>query len=229
MFKDLHILIAEDEVSVADFIKAGLEVKGYKVEAVHDGEAALKRAKAGFFDVIILDVNLPLINGFEVCSHLRASYVNTPVLMLTALGTIRNKISGFEAGADDYLVKPFEFEELIIRIKALVKRTRDASLSQNVLQVEDLVMDVNLKSVKRAGKEIELTQKEFLLLEYMLRNKGRVLSRSEIAEKIWDINFDSGTNVIDLYVFYLRKKIDKNFQVKLIHTQVGMGYVLKEK
>ena len=149
--------------------------------------------------------------------------------MLTALGTTRDKVHGFDLGADDYLVKPFEFEELLARIKAIIKRAKDVPLLQQVLKVANLELDADMKTVKRGSKYIELTAKEFMLLEYLMRNEGKVLSRADIAEKIWDITFDSGTNVIDLYIFYLRKKIDKDFSPKLIHTQVGMGYVLKEK
>lgn len=226
----MNILIAEDEPKVASFIKKGLELHDFSAEIAFDGSIALRKVLSpeNNYDAVILDVNLPLLNGFEVCKQLREQGIKVPVLMLTALGTTSDKVHGFDTGADDYLVKPFEFEELLARIKSLIKRSRAEPLQEKVLRIADLEMDVNSKSVTRAGQKIELTAKEFFLLEYLLRNKGKVLSRSDIAEKIWDITFDTGTNVIDLYIFYLRKKIDKDFEKKLIHTQVGMGYVLKE-
>lgn len=225
----MNILIVEDEQKVAAFIKKGLEVTGYVVEVAFDGQIGLRMGQNGSYDLIILDVNLPIINGFEVCKQLRESNIKTPILMLTALGTTKDKVLGFDLGADDYLVKPFEFEELTARVKALIKRAKAAPLLQTTLKVADLELNSDSKIVTRNGIPIELTAKEFMLLEYLMRNKGKVLSRADIAEKIWDISFDTGTNVIDLYIFYLRKKIDKDFTPKLIHTQVGMGYVLKEK
>lgn len=225
---DVKILIIEDEPKVASFIKKGLEVNEFQAETAYDGEIGLRKALAKKYDAIILDINLPKVNGFDVCKHIREHNTRVPILMLTALGTTSDKLTGFNLGADDYLVKPFEFDELLARIRALLKRSQSEVLTDRLLKVADLEMDLDSKSVKRAGKKIELTAKEFTLLEYLLRNKGRVLSRTDIAEKIWDITFDTGTNVIDLYIFYLRKKIDKNFSPKLIHTHVGMGYVLKE-
>lgn len=226
----MTILIVEDEPKVASFIKKGLELSGFKTDLAFDGVMALKKGtthSAGY-DAIILDVNLPLINGFDVCRQLRDKHIKTPILMLTALGATGDKVHGFDIGADDYLVKPFEFEELVARIKSIVKRSKAGQAEEHLLKIADLEMDVRGKSVTRNGQKIELTAKEFFLLEYLLRNKGTVVSRANIAEKIWDITFDTGTNVIDLYIFYLRKKIDKDFPKKLIHTQVGMGYVLKE-
>ncbi|MDP3558670.1 MAG: response regulator [Bacteroidota bacterium] len=225
----MNILIIEDEQKVAAFIKKGLEVKGFEAEIAYDGQIGLRMAQNHAYDLIILDVNLPIINGFEVCKQLRESNIKTPILMLTALGTTKDKVLGFDLGADDYLVKPFEFEELMARVKALIKRAKAAPFLQTILKVADLELNSDSKIVTRNGKIIELTAKEFLLLEYLMRNTGKVLSRSDIAEKIWDISFDTGTNVIDLYIYYLRKKIDKDYTPKLIHTQVGMGYVLKEK
>jgi DNA-binding response OmpR family regulator len=222
------ILIIEDEVKVASFIKKGLEVNKFKAEIAYDGEIGFRKAVSKKYDTIILDINLPKINGFDLCKQIRERNARVPILMLTALGTTSDKVNGFNLGADDYLVKPFEFEELLVRIGALLKRSQTDVLSDGLLKLTDLEMDLNSKIVKRSGKKIELTAKEFTLLEYMLRNKGRVLSRADIAEKIWDITFDTGTNIIDLYIFYLRKKIDKEFSPKLIHTQVGMGYILKE-
>lgn len=225
----MRILIVEDEPKVSSFIQRGLEVNGFETDTAFDGGIALRKLANNNYDAIIMDVNIPEINGFEVCKQLRQQNNKTPILMLTALGTTRDKVHGFDLGADDYLVKPFEFDELLARIKAIVKRATSAPLLEAILKVADLELDTDKKSVTRGGKSIELTVKEFMLLEYLMRNVGKVLSRTDIAEKIWDITFDTGTNVIDLYIFYLRKKIDKDFAQKLIHTQVGMGYVLKEK
>ncbi len=226
---EVKILIIEDEPKVASFIKRGLELNSFNAEIAFDGEIGLRKILANNYDVIILDINLPKMNGFEVCKQVREHNTAVHILMLTALGTTSDKVTGFNIGADDYLVKPFEFEELLVRIRALLKRSRTENLSDNVLKIADLEMDLNSKTVKRYGKKIELTAKEFTLLEYLLRNKGKLLSRTDIAEKIWDITFDTGTNIIELYIFYLRKKIDKNYSPKLIHTQFGMGYILKEE
>lgn len=225
----MNILIIEDEQKVASFIKKGLEVNGFDAEVAYDGQIGLSLARQREHDLLILDVNLPGMNGFEVCRQVRESGIKTPILMLTAMGTTKDKVMGFEMGTDDYLVKPFEFEELLARTKALIKRAKAAPHLETVLKIADLELNTETKEVRRNGNSISLTAKEFLLLEYMLRNKGRVLSRSDIAEKIWDISFDTGTNIIDLYIYYLRKKIDKDYNTKLIHTHVGMGYVLKEK
>jgi len=223
------ILIVEDEAKVYSFIREGLEVHGFASEVAVNGSEALQKGTRQVFDAIIMDVNIPELNGFEVCRRLREQEIKTPILMLTALGTTRDKVHGFDLGADDYLVKPFEFEELLARLKALIKRASAASYSESVIKVADLELNTAKKTVQRGGKAIELTAKEFMLLEYLMRNRDKVLSRADIARTIWGINFDSGTNVIDLYIFYLRKKIDKEFNDKLIHTQVGMGYVLREK
>ncbi len=225
---DIKILIIEDEPKVTSFIKKGLDVNNFQTETAYDGEIGVRKATSKKYDLIILDINLPKINGFDVCKLIREHDTRVPILMLTALGTTSDKVNGLSIGADDYLVKPFEFEELLARIRVLLKRSQSEILSGNILKVADLEMDTSSKTIKRAGKKIDLTAKEFMLLEYLMRNKGRLLSRSDIAEKIWDITFDTGTNIIDLYIFYLRKKVDKNFSPKLIHTQVGMGYVLKE-
>ena len=180
------------------------------------------------YDMIILDVNLPMMNGFEVCKEIRNHNASIPVLMLTALGTTEDKLEGFDAGTDDYLVKPFEFKELLARVRVFLKRTNHQVLQTNILKITDLEMNLDAKTVSRAGKNIELTAKEFQLLEFLMRSKNKVISRAEIAEKIWDITFDTGTNVIDVYISFLRNKIDKGFSSKLIHTHVGMGYILKE-
>jgi len=184
---------------------------------------------ANKYNLIILDINLPEINGYELCKQIRSYNQQIPVLMLTALNTTNDKIEGFDVGADDYLIKPFEFKELLVRIRALLKRSvNQQSLSGNILRVGELEMNLDSKEVKRNAIKINLTAKEFQLLEYFMRNRNRVLSRADIAISVWDIDFDTQTNVIDVYVNYLRNKVDKNFPVKLIHTQVGMGYILKE-
>ncbi|MDJ1480977.1 response regulator transcription factor [Cytophagaceae bacterium YF14B1] len=225
----MKILVIEDEPKVASFIQKGLEEQTYDVEIAFDGFIGQKMALSTSYDVIIMDVNLPQINGFELCKNLRNNHLRTPILMLTAFGTTDDKLTGFDAGVDDYMVKPFEFRELLARIKALYKRSTDAGSSSNILRVADLELNTDDKSVKRGGKKIDLTAKEFGLLEYFIRNKGKVVSRVDIAEKVWEITFDTGTNVIDVYVNFLRKKIDKDFEPKLIHTVVGMGYILREE
>jgi two-component system, OmpR family, copper resistance phosphate regulon response regulator CusR len=225
----IKILIIEDEPKVADFIKRGLLEQNYTVEIAFDGLAGKRMALGNQYDLIILDINLPFINGFELCKEIRKIKKSIPIIMLTAMGTTEDKLSGFDAGTDDYLLKPFEFSELLARIKALLKRPEVAFFTNNILTIADLEMDMAMKTVKRNNIEIVLTAKEFALLEFMIRNKGRVVSRAEIAEKIWDLNFDTGTNVIDVYINFLRKKIDINFPVKLIHTKVGMGYYITDK
>jgi two-component system copper resistance phosphate regulon response regulator CusR len=223
------ILIIEDEKRVASFICKGLEEEGFETDIAYDGLIGQKKALSQQYDLIILDLNLPHINGFEVCKEIRNHNTSIPILMLTALGTTEDKLEGFEAGTDDYLVKPFEFKELLARIKVFLKRTNHIVLQNNILKIADLEMNVDEKTVVRSGKNIDLTAKEFQLLEFLIKNKNRVVSRAEMAEKIWDITFDTGTNVIDVYISFLRNKIDKEFSPKLIHTYVGMGYVLKEK
>lgn len=223
------ILIAEDERKIAQALKKGLEENGYYIELAYDGAIGKRLFFANKYDLIILDINLPEINGYELCKQIRSHNQQIPVLMLTALSTTDDKIEGFDVGADDYLIKPFEFKELLVRIRALLKRSiNQQSLSGNILRVADLEMNLDSKEVKRDSIKINLTAKEFQLLEYFMRNRNRVLSRADIAVSVWDIDFDTQTNVIDVYVNYLRNKIDKNFPVKLIHTQVGMGYILKE-
>lgn len=223
-----RILVVEDEPRVASFIKRGLEETGFIIDIAYDGVVAGKMFEARDYDAVILDINLPLKNGIELCREIRKSNLKIPILMLTALGTTEDKITGLDSGADDYLVKPFEFRELLARIRSLLRRASSTEAGGKTLRFLDLEMNLDNYEVTRSGKKIELTQKEFALLEYLLRNKGRVLSRVDIAEKIWDITFDTGTNVIDVYVNFLRKKIDKDFSPKLIHTQTGVGYILKE-
>jgi DNA-binding response OmpR family regulator len=223
----MKILVIEDEPKVASFIKQGLEEQSNNVTVAYDGFFGHKLATENEFDVIVLDLMIPYMNGLDLCKKLREEGIKTPILMLTALGTTDDKVTGLETGADDYLVKPFEFKELVARIRALSKRYTDNVQLPKILKVADLEMNLDEKSVKRGGKYIDLTAKEFSLLEFLLRNKNRVVSRAEISEKVWDIHFDTGTNVIDVYVNFLRKKVDKEFDRKLIQTMVGMGYVIK--
>ncbi len=224
----MKILVIEDEPKVVSFIKQGLEEQGYDIDVAYDGQIGERLATKEYYDLILLDVILPHINGIELCRKIRKTNENVSILMLTALGTTDDKIEGFDAGADDYLVKPFEFKELLARIKALTKRSSRVIHASNTLKVGDLELDLNKKVAIRMGKTIELTAKEFSLLEYLMKNRGKVVSRGDISEKVWDINFDTGTNVVDVYVNILRKKIDKDFETKLIHTRIGMGYIFDE-
>lgn len=223
----MRILVIEDEVKTVQLIKQGLEEQQCEVDVAYDGLMGLQLASRNHYNLIISDIILPGINGLELCKKLRAAGVSFPILLLTALGTTDDKIIGLDSGADDYLVKPFEFKELMARIRALTRRNIGAIQTANVLKIADLEMDLDTKNVSRGGKEIILTAKEFSLLEYFIRHQGRVISKAELAEKIWDVTFDTGTNVIEVYVNFVRKKIDKDFEVKLLHTQIGMGYVLK--
>lgn len=225
----MKILVIEDEQSVSSFIRKGLEEQGHEVTQAFDGTMGLRTALQKAFDLIILDLVLPGMNGLEVCKKLREEGDNSvPILMLTALGATDDIVLGLDAGADDYLSKPFKFKELMARIRALTRRKNLAGTAAKQLQVADLEINLDSKTVSRNEKPIKLTAREFNLLEYLIRNKGRVVSRVDILENVWEVNFDMGTNVIDVYVNYLRNKIDKNFSPKLIHTVVGMGYVLKE-
>lgn len=221
-------MIVEDEPKVASFLKKGLEENNYEAEVAHDGLTAENLAGTNKYNLYILDIIIPGIGGLELCKRLKKQNPNIPVLMLTALGTTDDKINGFDAGADDYLVKPFEFRELLARVKVLVKNSGLPNAQVNKLVQQDLELDLDKKLARRGNKSIELTAKEFTLLEYFMRNKGRVLSRNDIAEKVWDVSFDFGSNIVDVYVNFLRKKIDKGFDSKLIHTKVGFGYVFGE-
>ncbi len=225
----MNILIVEDEPKVATFIKNCLEEHKYTAEIAFDGMLAERMIMQFDYDMLILDVIIPHINGIELCKKIKAVKPNLPVLMLTALGTTEDKIIGFDAGADDYLVKPFEFRELLARIKAISKRSGGKVQTGNKIIVSDLELDLDKKIAIRGNQSISLTAKEFVLLEYLMRNTGRVLSRVDIAEKVWEITFDTGTNVVDVYVNILRKKIDRNFPNKLIHTRIGMGYIFEEQ
>ncbi|WP_017733875.1 response regulator transcription factor [Nafulsella turpanensis] len=226
---DIRILIIEDEAKVANAIQQGLEENNLPADVAYDGLIGKKMALSGRDNLIILDLNLPQLNGYEVCKEIRQQNARLPIIMLTALGAMEDKIEAFNTGADDYIVKPFDFRELLARVQVFLKRSAASTApAPKVLRVADLEIDDESKIVKRSGQQIELTAKEFALLVYLVRNKGRVVSRADIAEKIWDITFDTGTNVIDVYVNFLRKKIDKAFEPKLIHTRPGMGYILKE-
>jgi DNA-binding response OmpR family regulator len=224
-----RILVVEDDAKVSAFLKKGLETQAYTVQTAADGREGQARLREGNYDLVLLDLNLPFVSGLDLCQQLRQTRPDVPVLMLTALGTTADKLAGFDAGADDYLVKPFEFMELLARVKALLKRSTPPADAPILLRYADLELDLDQKLARRNGRDIELTAREFRLLEYLLRNRERVVSRLDIAEAVWDINFDTGTNVIDVYINYLRKKIDRDAPVKLIHTVVGMGYTLKEK
>lgn len=220
--------IAEDDQKIATLIKNGLAENGYDTSIYLDGNSAIQAFSNQTFQLLILDVMMPQISGIDICRNLRAKGNQTPILMLTALGTIDDKVNGLEAGADDYLVKPFHFRELLARIEAMLRRQNLATATiSNHLSFEDLRLDFNSKEVKRANKVIELTAKEFNLLELFMRNPNRLLSRQYIAEQVWDVNFDTGTNVVDVYVNFLRNKIEKGFDRKLIHTKIGMGYIFK--
>jgi len=221
----MKILIVEDEPKVASFIKKGLEESQYEADLAYDSLFAEKLARQYKYNLFILDIIIPGIGGLELCKKLKTTSPNIPVLMLTALGTTEDKLAGFDAGANDYLVKPFEFRELLARVKVLLKTSDQSHETSNRLTYDDLELDLDKKAARRGNSYIDLTAKEFSLLEYFMRNAGRVLSRNDIAEKVWDASFDFGTNVVDVYINFLRKKIDKRFDKKLIHTKVGFGYI----
>ncbi|MBO0952745.1 response regulator [Fibrella forsythiae] len=223
----MKILVIEDEVKTVQSIKQGLEEHQWEVDIAYDGTMGFRLATQSDYALIISDIILPGMNGLDLCRKLRDANVTAPILMLTALGTTDDKIVGLDAGADDYLVKPFEFRELMAHVRALTRRNHHTAQPANVLKIADLELNPDTKSVVRAGKEITLTAKEFQLLEYFLRHQGRVISKVELAERFWDVTFDTGTNVIEVYINFLRKKIDRDFEPKLLHTQIGMGYVVK--
>ncbi len=221
----MRILIVEDEKKVAGFIKKGLEEETYAVDVAYDGEEGFHLAAMNDYDMIILDWMLPKMDGLEVLSRLRDKKVSTPILLLTAKDAVDDKVTGLNKGADDYLTKPFAFSELLARIRSLLRRGQ--AETQTELKVGDLILDMVSHKVSRGGEEIELTGKEYSLLEYFMRNEGKVLTRTMIAEHVWDYNFDTFTNVIDVYVNHLRKKIDKKYPAKLLHTLRGVGYVMR--
>ncbi len=224
----MKILVVEDEQKVANFIKSGLEEHHYEVDLAYDGQMGERLALGKTYHAVLLDVIIPAINGIELCKRIKSVKPSLPILMLTALGTTSDKVLGFDAGADDYLVKPFEFEELLARIRALTKRMSLTVEQSELLRVADLELDLNLKVARRGGKEIALTAKEFDLLEYFMRNARRVISKAELSEKVWGISFDTGTNVVEVYINILRKKIDKDFPIKLLHTRIGLGYFMTD-
>jgi len=221
----MRILVIEDEQKVANFIKRGLKEEGYSVDVAYDGEEGYLLAKDNEYDVIILDIMLPKMDGITLCKKLRAEKIFTPILMLTAKDSVKDKVVGLDSGANDYLTKPFSFEELLARIRVLLRKDQTATPTK--LKVDDLVLDLLTHKVSRAGREIPLTNKEYALLEYLMRNAGSIVTRTMISEHVWDINFDTFTNVIDVYVNYLRNKIDKGYKKKLIHTIRGRGYMIK--
>jgi len=224
----MHILVIEDNERVASLIQRGLEEHNFEVTLAYDGLSGKKLALQYAYDLLIVDVILPKINGIDLCKELRQSKPDLPIILLTALGTTDDKIEGFDAGADDYMVKPFEMRELIVRIQARLKRKNQAQEHTSfILQYADLELNLHSKEVKRGEQTIHLTPKEFNLLQFMMNHPERVLSRAEIAEKVWSTHFDTGTNFIDVYINYLRKKIDKGFENKLLHTKSGMGFILK--
>jgi DNA-binding response OmpR family regulator len=227
----MKILVIEDEDRVALPIKKGLEELGFSATIASDGLTGKKLALSEPFDLIITDILLPKINGIELCKYIRQELPDIPIIMLTALGTTDDKVEGFDSGANDYMVKPFDFRELHVRIRELLKRSKAAGNNPQkfVLTAGDLEMNLRTKIVRRADKEVNLTRKEFKLLEYMMNNQGRVLSRAEIAENVWETAFDTGTNFIDVYINYLRKKIDKDHPHKLIQTRPGIGFIFKEQ
>jgi heavy metal response regulator len=222
----MRILVIEDEKKVSDFIKRGLKEEGYAVDLASDGEDGLFQAMEIAYDLILLDLMLPKLDGISLCKKLRQKNIRTPLIMLTAKDSVKDKVTGLDSGADDYLTKPFSFEELLARIRALLRKGINNLPTR--LQVADLVLDLVSHKVWRGKEEITLTAKEYSLMEYFMRNPGVVITRTMIAEHVWDINFDTFTNVIDVYVNYLRNKIDKEQNKKLIHTVRGRGYILKE-
>jgi DNA-binding response OmpR family regulator len=228
----MKILVIEDDHRVAALIKKGLNEYGFSVSIAPDGLIGKELALSEAFDLIITDIMLPGMNGVALCKLIRSRLPEMPIIMLTALGTTDEKVEGFDAGANDYLVKPFEFKELYVRIRELLKRRSIAAATsprQQILKAADLEMNLGTGIVQRSNKEITLTRKEFRLLEYMMNNQGRVISRSEIAQNVWGTHFDTGTNFIDVYINYLRKKIDKEYPVKLIQTRSGLGFIFKDQ
>jgi two-component system, OmpR family, copper resistance phosphate regulon response regulator CusR len=223
-----YILVVEDEIRLADILQKQLEEAGYEVKVATDGYMGRQFIETNKFDLIVLDINIPLINGYDLCKEIRRVDNAVPIIMVTALGTIDNKIIGFDAGADDYITKPYEIRELLARINVFLRRS-DVEVGVQTIEIADLMMDMSNKTVIRSGNKIDLTAKEFDLLEVFLKHKDKLLTREFIIGQVWGIDFDPGTNVIDVYVNYLRKKIDKNYETKLIHTKFGFGFYCSEK
>jgi DNA-binding response OmpR family regulator len=223
----MQILLVEDEPAVASMLNKGLAEEGHTVTVAPDGRLGLEMATTNNYQVIILDVMLPGLNGIELCRQLRKNENHTPILMLTALGTTDNLVTGLDAGADDYITKPFKFRELSARLRSLSRRGQSAE-PERILRLADLEMNLTARTVERSGQQLSLTATEYRLLEYLMKNKGRVLSRLDLLENVWGIDFNLGTNVVDVYVNYLRKKVERSQFPKLIHTVIGMGYTMKE-
>lgn len=225
----MKILLIEDEIKAIETLKRGFQEQQFNVDVAYEGRAGLQMAESNAYDIIVSDIIMPNLNGFELVKALRLKRIQTPVILLTALTGTDNTVEGLDAGADDYMVKPFEFKELLARIKALARRGKDTPTPNRVLQFFEIIMDIDAKDCHRAGKRVDLTPKEFALLEYFIRHQGRVISKAEIAEKVWDIHFDTNTNMIEVYINYLRNKIDRPFDNKLIHTIFGSGYIFKKE
>lgn len=225
----MKILIVEDEPNVVSVLKRGLNNEGFELSVAPDGFVALEMISAHTFSLIILDIMLPGINGLDLCKQVKKNHPQTPIIMLTALGSTENIVTGLDNGADDYMVKPFKIAELSARIRTLLRRYAGLQQTEELIAIGNLEINISAKTVIRGGHEITLTATEYRLLQFFARNKNKTLSRIDILENVWDINFNMGTNVVDVYVNYLRKKIDKGFDTNLIHTVVGLGYMLKEK
>ena len=224
----INILIVEDEHRLAEILQKQFADIGFTADIANDGYVGKKKAEQNDYDLIILDINLPLLNGYELCREIRKTNSRIPIIMLTALGTFDNKLIGFDAGADDYVLKPFDFRELLARVNVFIKRSNISVPETRKLSIADFEMNLDTKTAVRGGKKIELTLKEFALMETFLKNKNKLLSREYIIEKVWNIDFETGTNIIDVYVNYLRKKIDKDFEPKIIHTKFGFGFYCSE-
>lgn len=224
----MRILLVEDEKQLNEVVTKRLKAEHYSVDSCFDGEDAKHYFEFAEYDVVILDIMIPGINGIELLKWIRGKSITTPVLLLTALGTVENRVDGLDAGADDYLVKPFAFDELLARIRVLLRRNQAHNHTSNVFQLANLTVNCDTKEVSRSNEKIKLSSKEFAILEYMIRNQGIVLSREKIEQHIWNYDYQGGSNVVDVYIRYLRKKIDSNYSPKLIHTLRGLGYVLKE-
>lgn len=222
------ILLVEDDKRLADVISRGLIKKGFEVEIAYDGNVGYDLGTQNDFDLILLDVNIPYINGHQLAASLRKENIDKPIIFISALGDIDNKLEAFSKGGDDYICKPFDFRELVARIENLIKRTQSIP-NINTFVIHGLEVDIRNKAVKRDSQIIDLTVKEFFLLEYLIKNQGRILSKIELLENVWGLNFDTGTNIVEVYINYLRNKIDKNFSTKLIHTKPGQGYIFKDQ
>jgi DNA-binding response OmpR family regulator len=224
----INILIVEDEHRLAEILQKQFTESGFTADIASDGYVGKKKAEQNNYDLIILDINLPLLNGYELCQEIRKKNTKVPIIMLTALGTYDNKLIGFDAGADDYVLKPFDFRELLARVNVFIKRSNISVIETRKLSIADFEMNLDTKTAVRGGKKIELTLKEFALMEILLKNKNKLLTRDYIIEKVWNIDFETGTNIIDVYVNYLRKKVDKDFEPKIIHTKFGFGFYCSE-